>query len=100
MLRIEEVIGRHALLEAALQGVAAVDDDAGDEAALGVEVVRRHAVAVIGSGLAALTLGSFGHGKARSISRPTPEDSAKLLGCSRLVHALFTPRDGTESREA
>ena len=50
MLRVEEVVGRDALLEAALQCIAAVDDDAGNQAAFGVEVMGRHAVAIIGSG--------------------------------------------------
>ena len=50
VLGIEEVVGRDALLEAALERVAPVDHDAGNQAAFGVEVVGRHAVAVIGSG--------------------------------------------------
>ena len=100
VLRVEEVIGSDALLEAALQGVAAVDDDARDQAALGVEIMGRDAVAVVGGGFAALALGSFGHGKKRSMGGGGPVDSAKQGGRSRLVHGLFTGAGTPENKKA
>ena len=53
VLRVEEEIGRDLLGKAALQRFA-VDDDARDQPALGVEVMGRHAVAVAGLGIAAV----------------------------------------------
>ena len=58
------MLGDQALLEARLERVAPVDDHARDQAALGVEVVRRHAVARLDIGVrqAAFLEGAFGHG--------------------------------------
>ncbi|MCE2684776.1 MAG: hypothetical protein LW857_06385 [Verrucomicrobiae bacterium] len=63
VLRIEEKLGGDLLGKAALQRFA-VDDDARDQPALGVEVMGRHTVAVVRLGVAAVTLVSVGHGRA------------------------------------